>query len=50
MAIKRFAAASAASYDLPRSRVLGTSPGLLDGNPPPRRGAPGDDLVLVLTD
>ena len=29
----------------PRSRVPVFSPGLLVGNPPPRWGAPGDDLV-----
>ncbi len=28
-----------------RSRVPGFSPGLLDGNPPPRWGAPGEDQV-----
>jgi hypothetical protein len=28
-----------------RSRALALSPGLLAGNPPPRRGAPGDDTA-----
>ena len=32
-------------YRVPKVMSSSVSPGLLDGNPPPRRGAPGEDLV-----
>ena len=32
-------------YRLRQVMSSSISPGLLDGNPPPRRGAPGEDLV-----
>ena len=33
------------NYRLRQVMSSSISPGLLDGNPPPRRGAPGEDLV-----